>query len=129
MYILTNSVRSFIMNNMPVEDALAAVHITPPNDTSLDIDIRSPDVWFEDGDCILQAENTLFKLYSGVLSKYSGFFRTLLTLPQPKHDEEIYEDRPIIRLQGDTASAATHFLSALMDLRCVNHNHATICDI
>jgi hypothetical protein len=79
---------------------------------------RSTDVWFDDGNYVLQAEDTLFKVYGGILSKYCLFFRTLLSLPQGgSPDQMMYENCPLIPLMGDAADEVGYFLRALFDLQ------------
>ena len=43
---------------------------------------RHPDLWFEDGNVILIAENTGFCVYRGVLVGQSNVFRDRLRIPQ-----------------------------------------------
>ncbi|KAI0090611.1 hypothetical protein BDY19DRAFT_722481 [Irpex rosettiformis] len=82
---------------------------------------RSTDVWFDDGNCVLQAENKLFKVYTGMLMKYSAQFQTMLSLPQPDatsaDTQPMYENCPLILLPGDSAKDAGYFLKALSDLQ------------
>ena len=83
---------------------------------------KSSVVWFDDGSCVLQAENKVFKVYSGMLAKYSGHFQTMLSLPQPTAGEgaepqPMYENCPVIPLLGDSAKDAEYFLRALSDLQ------------
>ena len=44
---------------------------------------RCANLWFEDGNIIFRAENTLFKVHRGILRRQSEVFDDLLTLPQP----------------------------------------------
>ena len=82
---------------------------------------RSTDVWFDDGNCVLQAENTVFKVYFGLLAKYSVYFQTMITLPQPDANAEepqpMYENCPLIVLLGDSAKDTRYFLKALTDIQ------------
>lgn len=82
---------------------------------------RSTDVWFDDGTCVLQAENTVFKVYFGLLAKYSVYFQTIVSLPQPDANSEepqpMYENCPLIVLLGDSAVDAKWFLKALTDIQ------------
>ena len=82
---------------------------------------RSTDVWYDDGNCVLQAENTVFKVYFGLLAKYSVYFQTMITLPQPDANAEepqpMYENCPLIVLLGDSAKDARYFLKALTDIQ------------
>ena len=43
---------------------------------------RSEEVWFDDGNIVLQAGDTAFKMYRGILSRESPFFRDMFSLPQ-----------------------------------------------
>ncbi|KAI0687094.1 hypothetical protein BC835DRAFT_414455 [Cytidiella melzeri] len=81
---------------------------------------RSTDVWFDDGNCVLQAEDTVFKVYGGILQKHSLLFQAMLSLPQTAQTESeqtMYENCPLIPLVGDTARDAGYFLKALFDLQ------------
>jgi len=79
---------------------------------------RCTDVWFDDGNCVLQAENMVFKVYTGILSKHSALFETLFTIPQPQVDchSLTYEGCPLVQLQ-DKAQAIHYLLKALFDLQ------------
>ena len=45
---------------------------------------RRGDPWFEDGNLILVAGNVEFRVYKGPLIVQSGFFKDMLSLPQPQ---------------------------------------------
>lgn len=75
---------------------------------------RCEDLWFEDGNVVLQAEKMLFRVYVGMLSRYSNFFKDLFSLPQPAEAEK-YEGFPLIFLPGDAAADVHDFLLALLD--------------
>ena len=81
---------------------------------SVDLE-RCEDLWFEDGTIVLQAETTLFRVYSGILARHSPFFKNLFTLPQPS-DAEKYEEIPLVQLAGDSAQDVHDFLLALHDV-------------
>ena len=74
------------------------------------------DVWYDDGNVVLQAENILFKVYRGVLSQQSPFFNDLFTLPQESDESEKYEGCPLV-LMHDTANDARVFLKAIFDFQ------------
>ncbi|OCB88119.1 hypothetical protein A7U60_g4747 [Sanghuangporus baumii] len=40
---------------------------------------RSDKFWYEDGTVVIRAENTLYRLYKGILARQSNFFRTNIT--------------------------------------------------
>ncbi|KAJ7117221.1 hypothetical protein C8R43DRAFT_1037685 [Mycena crocata] len=62
--------------------------------------LRSTDLWFPDADLILlRAENTLFRVYSGILSARSSVFRDMVGFPQPLQPEgETVEGHQVVRL-------------------------------
>jgi len=75
--------------------------------------IRSPDIWFEDGSIVLQAELTQFRVYRGILSANSPIFRDMFSLPQP-NEGELVEGCPVVTL-FDSAVDLSHFLRAIHD--------------
>ncbi|KAJ7614848.1 hypothetical protein FB45DRAFT_1064505 [Roridomyces roridus] len=75
--------------------------------------VRSSELWFDDGTVILQAENTLFRAYRGVLSAQSPVFRDTFSLPQPK-EQETFDGCPLLHVH-DSAADFEIFLSALHD--------------
>lgn len=77
---------------------------------------RCSDVWYDDGNVVLQAEHMLFKIYLGILQAQSPFFRDMFTLPQQDSNmSEKYEDCPLVVMQGDRAADVRVFLKALLD--------------
>lgn len=75
---------------------------------------RSDDLWFEDGNLIVQVEHLQFKLHRGVLAKHSSAFASLCGLPQPPA-QEVLEGCPVVVLFGDSATDAEVFFKALYD--------------
>ena len=45
--------------------------------------VRDADLWFEDGNVLLIAQDVEFLVYAGLLTKHSPVFRDMLSLPQP----------------------------------------------
>ncbi|KAL5483029.1 hypothetical protein ACEPAI_8258 [Sanghuangporus weigelae] len=41
--------------------------------------VRSDRFWFEDGTVVIRVENTLYKLYKGILARQSNFFKSKIT--------------------------------------------------
>jgi hypothetical protein len=72
-------------------------------------------LWIEDGNLILEADTARFKVYRGVLVKYSSVFCEILSIPQPS-DQELFDGLPIVRLQ-DSSEDVTYFLNALYGMR------------
>ena len=44
---------------------------------------QDPELWFEDGNLVLVAGNVEFRVYKGPFMAQSGFFKDMLSLPQP----------------------------------------------
>lgn len=81
---------------------------------------RCPDVWFDDGNVVLRAEDTLFKVYLGILQAQSPFFSDMFTLPQAEDDlSEKHGDCPLVTMHGDRAADVRVFLKALFDSQYV----------
>ena len=81
--------------------------------------VRSSEVWYEDGNIILQAEDTLFKVYRGILSRESPFFRDMFSLPQSDASAvDCLEGCPIIVVH-DKPDEFKKFLSAMLNYECV----------
>ncbi|KAJ6575574.1 hypothetical protein DFH09DRAFT_1361764 [Mycena vulgaris] len=74
---------------------------------------RAEGLWFDDGNLVLQAGNSLFRVAKGILGARSSIFSDLFTLPQ--HGEaDIFEGCPFVRLP-DSAEDITPFLKAIFD--------------
>lgn len=76
---------------------------------------RCDELWFEDGTVVIRAADMLFRVYKGVLSRQSSFFKTLFEVPQPP-DAETYDGCPLVLLQGDSAEDVRDFLVAIHDV-------------
>ncbi|TFK23752.1 hypothetical protein FA15DRAFT_593694 [Coprinopsis marcescibilis] len=76
--------------------------------------IRVEELWFDDGNLILQAENCLFRIYRGLLSARSSVFRDMFGFPPPAEGNQMMEGCPIVQVY-DTATDMTHFLRAVLD--------------
>lgn len=82
--------------------------------------VHDADLWFADGSIVLQAENTLFKVYAGILSQASPVFKDMITVPQGDIEHtETYENCPLVLMAGDCAQDMHAFLKALHDSRWV----------
>ena len=77
--------------------------------------VRSEDVWYDDGNIILQAQNTQFKVLKSILQRNSSVFRDMFSLPQPtSSDTELVEGCPVVRL-SDSADSVRYVLKALFE--------------
>ncbi|KAJ7061492.1 hypothetical protein C8F01DRAFT_1057403 [Mycena amicta] len=74
---------------------------------------RVEDLWFEDGNIVLQAGSAQYKVYRGTLSRQSPVFQDMLSFPQPA-DAELVDGCPLVRLP-DPELEVTPFLKALFE--------------
>ena len=74
--------------------------------------------WFEDGNIVLRAENTLFRVHKGLLQKQSALFDDLFSLPISEDTTDTYEGCPLIVVQ-ETADEMEVFIRAIVDLTSV----------
>ena len=76
---------------------------------------RSTDVWFGDGNIVLEAEGIVFKIFSGILACNSAVFAEMFTFPQPP-DVDQYAKCPLVHLTDSSIDLA-NFLRAIHDAR------------
>ena len=86
------------------------------HDDALNESIIRSEVWFDDGNIVLQAENVQFKFYKGLLATYSPFFKDAFAIPQPQleQDSDTVDGCQIMRLP-DTAADVEYMLSFLLE--------------
>ncbi|KAF7974951.1 hypothetical protein HWV62_11013 [Athelia sp. TMB] len=78
--------------------------------------IRS-DIWYDDGNVVLQAQNTQFKVYRGILAQSSPVFKDMFMIPQPPiEDTQLVEGCPVVCL-SDSAEEVRYVLRALSGQR------------
>ncbi|KAI0800659.1 hypothetical protein C8Q74DRAFT_433008 [Fomes fomentarius] len=82
-------------------------------DTELQKDLE---LWFEDGNVVVLAQQTAFRVHRGVLSRHSDTFSGLFTLPQPADPTRIesLDGCPIVRVP-DSSHDFKHMLNVLYD--------------
>ncbi|KAJ6548098.1 hypothetical protein DFH09DRAFT_1504563 [Mycena vulgaris] len=68
---------------------------------------RVQKLWFEDGNIAIQAGNSQFRVYRGILAARSPVFKDMLSFPQPP-DSELVDGCPLVRLT-DAATEVTAF--------------------
>ncbi|KAF7311244.1 BTB domain-containing protein [Mycena kentingensis (nom. inval.)] len=89
----------------------------PYREQAMDVDTQQPhhveQLWFEDGNVVLQAGNAQYRVYRGTLARRSPVFRDLFSVPQPQ-DAELVEGCPFVRLPDEEVEV-TPFLQALFD--------------
>ncbi|KAJ7494274.1 hypothetical protein B0H11DRAFT_2392517 [Mycena galericulata] len=74
---------------------------------------RIPELWFDDGNIVIQAGNIQFRVYRGILAARSPVFQDMLSFPQPL-DSELVEGCPLVHL-NDAAAEVTVFLKAIFE--------------
>ncbi|TRM67560.1 hypothetical protein BD626DRAFT_564487 [Schizophyllum amplum] len=73
---------------------------------------RDPDLWFDDGNIVIQVAPRLFRVHRSILALSSSFFRDMLAFPRAA-EQDMYEDVPLVVLRDDDARDTAHFLKAL----------------
>ena len=72
-----------------------------------------PRVWYDDGNLIIEAGSSRFRIYKGLLADKSSFFSTMLSLPQDT-SEKLVDGCPVVRFQ-DSVQDVGIFLKAIYD--------------
>ncbi|EAU80884.1 hypothetical protein CC1G_03060 [Coprinopsis cinerea okayama7 len=98
----------------------------PPSYTLTPPPTRSPDVWFDDGSVVLQAQNVQFRVHRTMLSRHSEVFRDMFEIgrlgssinasntPQAADPTPLVDGCPLIILHDDPTDL-THLLLSLYD--------------
>jgi BTB/POZ domain len=73
------------------------------------------DPWLDDGNIILQAESTQFRVVRSILSASSSVFGDMFGIPQPEN-ENLVDGCPVVHV-SDTADDLHHVLKAVFDRR------------
>ena len=71
------------------------------------------DFWFADGNIVLVAGLTAFKVHRGQLERHSEIFRDLFTIPQPEV-QDLVDGCPWVEVH-DSPSDVLYLLMALYD--------------
>ncbi|KAJ7023079.1 hypothetical protein C8F04DRAFT_1135592 [Mycena alexandri] len=83
----------------------------------MDIQPNSPkrveELWFEDGNIVLQAGDSQFRVYRGILAVRSHVFQDMLSFPQPP-DSDLVDGCPLVHLP-DSEIEVCFFLKAIFD--------------
>jgi len=74
---------------------------------------RVPELWIDDGNIVLQAEDVQFKVHRSILSMHSPVFAALLRSPPSDGAPMTVDGCPLIRLAQDSAVEVRHLLLAL----------------
>lgn len=93
---------------------------TSPHEQDPSTVVRS-DVWYDDGNIILQAEQVQFKVLRSILAEISSVFRDMFSLPQPtvaQYEAEMVYGCPIVHL-SDSAEEVQLVLEAIFKRKLV----------
>ncbi|CAL1699880.1 unnamed protein product [Somion occarium] len=71
---------------------------------------RHETLWYEDGNIVLVADTTTFRVHSSVLSRASDIFRDMFSLPQPQGEDTI-DGCPVVHLPD-----SPHDLAIALDM-------------
>lgn len=79
---------------------------------------RSQDVWYDDGNVVIQTENIVFKVFRGILASNSAVFADMFSVPQPTNatitGSDMFDSCPLVQIY-DTPEDTRHFLKAIHD--------------
>ncbi|TDL22613.1 hypothetical protein BD410DRAFT_770177 [Rickenella mellea] len=89
---------------------------------------KDASLWFDDGNIVLAAETTLFRVHRSVLAMNSPVFRDMFSLPQPEGDTEsikgVPDVVPVVHMH-DKAVDLSHLLHTIYDRHYYRLNIAT----
>ena len=75
---------------------------------------RVEELWFDDGNIVLQAGTRQFRVFRGILASRSPIFRDMLAVGAQPPDADLIDGCPLVVLP-DGAREMTSFLKALHD--------------
>lgn len=78
---------------------------------------RVQELWFDDGNLVIQAGNSQYRVFRGILAARSPVFQDMLSFPQPP-DSELVEGCPVVFLP-DSSMEVGAFLRAIFEPECV----------
>ncbi|EAU87598.2 hypothetical protein CC1G_09695 [Coprinopsis cinerea okayama7 len=77
---------------------------------------RSATIWYPDGNIVLQAENTQFRVHQSILARHSEFFSNMFSMPYPRDPMgPTVEGCNVVSLAYDSASHWQALLELLYD--------------
>ncbi|KAF8216804.1 hypothetical protein K438DRAFT_1703912 [Mycena galopus ATCC 62051] len=89
---------------------------TPPAKRQRTEDVHAPitrsETWRSDGNVVLQAKNTQFRVHWSVLAMHSSVFHDMQGVPQPP-DQPSIDGCPVVELFGDDPMDVEHLLRVL----------------
>ena len=94
------------------EEVLVKVEASTSESTAF----RRGNVWFDDGNVLLIAETTSFRVHKSILSRHSEFFNDMFRLPQPAYaggDTDVPDAQCPAVHTSESAADLAHFLGAI----------------
>lgn len=80
--------------------------------------VRS-DIWYDDGNVILQAGGLQFKVHKSILAQSSSVFKDMFGFPQPPAvDMDLVDGCPVVQI-SDSAEELKIVLEAIFQRKCV----------
>lgn len=88
-------------------------------ETPRSADTTRSDLWYDDGNVILQAESMQFKVHKSILAENSSVFKDMFAFPQPPSTEaQLVEGCPVVRV-SDSAEEMGYVLQELCQRKLV----------
>jgi hypothetical protein len=87
--------------------------------------IKRSDPWFKDGTIVIQAGDTQFRVYRGILTTCSPIFHDMFSIPQPAIGGELVEGCAVVHV-SDSAEDWQYVLRALCERRQASRNSRII---
>jgi hypothetical protein len=104
---------------MTIDSPASKRQRTEGPETEASPETKRSEPWFDDGNIILEAEHSQFRVYRGVLAAASDVFKNIFSIPQPPSlREELIEGCTVVHMT-DSAKDLRFVLKALCERRCV----------
>ncbi|TBU44939.1 hypothetical protein BD309DRAFT_957268 [Dichomitus squalens] len=84
--------------------------LTECDDSGIDAVTRDTDVWLPDGNIVVIARNTGFRVHKSILAIHSEVFRDLFLLPPSAAEEETLDGCPVVWVSDDPTHLRRLFL-------------------
>ncbi|PPR06074.1 hypothetical protein CVT26_005280 [Gymnopilus dilepis] len=76
---------------------------------------RNTNFWFDDGNIVLNAQGTLFRVHRGIIGRHAQVFKDMTSIPQPQTGQEpSVEGCPLVPLDDDPEDWE-HLLNVIYD--------------
>lgn len=86
---------------------------------------RAKGLWYPDGNLIIHAGASIFRVFRGILAEKSPVLEGLLS-PRSLETFAVLDGCPVLTVSY-ASDEITHFLAAIFKPRCVLHAHIRMC--